>query len=80
MRTGIVAQPMIFLMMAMPVAASDSRQDSDERMCLALGFSVFIYVTTAAMAVFGYREEDAQAIIDEANDDRPRWTVIPFEW
>ncbi len=80
MRTGIVAQPMVFLMMAMPVSASGSREESDERICLAFGFSVFIYVTSAAMAMFGYRDGDAQAIIEEENDDRPRWTVIPFEW
>ena len=80
MRAGIVAQSMVSLMMAMPVAAWDSRQDSDERICLAFGFSVIIYVTSAAMVMFGYRDGDAQAIIEEENDDCPRWTVFPFEW
>ena len=80
MRAGIVAQSRVSLMMAMPVAAWDSRQDSDDRICLAFGFSVFIYVTSAAMVMFGYRDGDAQAIIEEENDDCPRWPVFPFEW
>ena len=76
----MVKQPMVLLMMAMPVAAWDAHQDHDERMCLAFGLSVLIYVTSAAMAVLGYQPGDVDAIVEEENDDRPRWCAFPLQW